>query len=115
AAAGYGKTTALAMTQEPGWLWYNLDPSDQSPRTLAARLCAAAGVEAVPAEGPESGEALALEMASRLEGRLLTITLDRYQQLANSPEVGNLLSELLVMLPTLALRIATRVRPALAL
>jgi len=25
APAGYGKTTALAMTHHPGWHWYNLD------------------------------------------------------------------------------------------
>src|SRR5256885_13023542 len=93
AAAGYGKTTALAMTQGPEWLWYNLDGSEQSPRALAARLCGALGVEPLRAHGSGRGEAVALELASRLEGRPLTITFDRYQQLGHSPEVGSMLGE----------------------
>jgi DNA-binding SARP family transcriptional activator len=115
AAAGYGKTTTLAASQQPGWHWYNLDASDQSPRILAGRLCTALGAEGLPQDGPESGEAVALEVASRLEGRMPTITLDRYQQLGHAPEVGSMLAALLVLLPWLALRIATRTRPALPL
>jgi DNA-binding SARP family transcriptional activator len=115
AAAGYGKTTALAMTQQPGWHWYNLDGSDRSARILATRLCSALGIESLPPNGSANGEAVALELANRLEGRALTITFDRYQQLGHAPEVGRMLGELLVLLPTLALRIATRTRPALPL
>jgi DNA-binding SARP family transcriptional activator len=115
AAAGYGKTTALAMTQPSESLWYNLDRSDHQARVLASRLCAALGVAPLPADVPASGEALALEMADELQGRELTITFDRFQQLGDAPEVGRLLSELLLVVPGLSVRLATRTRPTLPL
>ena len=115
AAAGYGKTTALAATQDADWLWYNLDRGDSSPLTLASRLSLVLDVEPPAPTTPPVGDALAAELADRLAGRSLTITFDRYQQLGYAPEVGRLLSELLVLVPTLALRIATRTRPALPL
>jgi DNA-binding SARP family transcriptional activator len=115
AAAGYGKTTALAMTQPPDSLWYNLDRSDHEPRALANRLCVALGLAPLSADVPAAGEALALEMADELQGRELTITFDRFQQLGDAPEVGRLLSELLAVVPGLSIRLATRVRPTLPL
>ncbi|MBO0686437.1 MAG: hypothetical protein J2P45_25090, partial [Candidatus Dormibacteraeota bacterium] len=115
APAGYGKTTALALTQRPGWHWYSLDCSDREPRTLASRLCGALGVEQLPAQGPADGEAVALELAARLDGQELTVTFDRYEQLGHAPEVGRMLDRLLALLPGLALRVATRTRPELAL
>jgi DNA-binding SARP family transcriptional activator len=115
AAAGYGKTTALAMTQPPDSLWYNLDRSDHEPRALANRLCIALGLAPLSADVPAAGEALALEMADELQGRELTITFDRFQQLGDAPEVGRLLSELLAVVPGLSIRLATRVRPTLPL
>src|SRR6266568_3527729 len=96
AAAGYGKTTALAVTQPAGGLWYNVDRSDGSPRALATRLATALGVTPPRPEVPAVGEALALELADGLQGRTLTITFDRFQLLGDAPEVGRLLSELLV-------------------
>lgn len=115
AAAGYGKTTALAMTQPADSLWYNLDRSDHEPRVLANRLCIALGLAPLSPDLPAAGEALALEMADELQGREVTITFDRFQQLGDAPEVGRLLSELLVVVPGLSIRLATRVRPTLPL
>jgi len=115
AAAGYGKTTALAMTQPPEGLWYNLDRSDHSPLTLVSRLCAALDLPVPAPETPPLGEALALDMADALQGRALTITLDRFQHLGEAPEVGRLLSELLLLVPGLSIRLATRTRPTLPL
>ena len=115
AAAGYGKTTALAMTQPPDSLWYNLDRSDHQPQVLASRLCAALGLTPLPADVPAAGEALAVEMADELQGRELTITFDRFQQLGDAPEVGRLISELLLVVPGLSVRLATRTRPTLPL
>jgi len=115
AAAGSGKTTALAATHAHGHLWYNLDRGDQSPVALASRFAAALDVDPLPPDVEPSGQAVAAHLAERLHGRLLTITLDRYQQLGEAPEVGNLLSELLELLPALSLRVATRTRPALPL
>jgi DNA-binding SARP family transcriptional activator len=115
AAAGYGKTTALAMTQPPDGLWYNLDRSDHSPLALATRLCAALDLPAPSPDVPPLGEALALELADALQGRTLTITLDRFQHLGEAPEVGRLLSELLMLVPGLSIRLATRTRPTLPL
>lgn len=115
AAAGYGKTTALAMTQPNEGLWYNLDRSDSSPSMLATRLCTALGLPAPDADVPPLGEALALDIADSLQGRALTITLDRFQHLGDAPEVGRLLSELLLLVPGLSIRLATRTRPTLPL
>jgi DNA-binding SARP family transcriptional activator len=115
AAAGYGKTTALAMTQPSDSLWYNLDRSDHQPQVLASRLCGALGLAQPGPDVPPSGEALALEMADELQGRELTITFDRFQQLGDAPEVGRLLSELLLVVPGLSIRLATRTRPTLPL
>jgi len=115
AAAGYGKTTALAMTQPLDSLWYNLDRSDHQPHVLASRLCAALGIAPPPPGVPATGEALALEMADELQGRELTITFDRFQQLGDAPEAGRLLSELLQVVPDLSIRLATRTRPTLPL
>jgi len=115
AAAGYGKTTALAMTQPPDSLWYNLDRSDHQPQVLACRLCAALGLPPPPPDAPATGEALALAMADELQGRELTVTFDRFQQLGDAPEVGRLLSELLLVVPGLSVRLATRTRPTLPL
>src|SRR5207302_10540615 len=64
---------------------------------------------------PPLGEALAREMADSLQGRQLTITLDRFQHLGDAPEVGRLLSELLTLVPDLSIRLATRTRPTLPL
>jgi DNA-binding SARP family transcriptional activator len=115
AAAGYGKTTALAMTQPDGALWYNLDRSDHSPLALASRLCTALGMPPPPHDVAPLGESLALELADTLQGRSVTITLDRFQHLGDAPEVGRLLSELLVLVPDLSIRLATRTRPTLPL
>jgi DNA-binding SARP family transcriptional activator len=115
AAAGYGKTTALAATQEPAWLWYNLDAGDRDPFRLASRL---SSVLSVAPPGPElaaHGDRMALELADCLYGRSLTITFDRCERLTDAPEAGALLSELLVQLPGLCLRLATRTRPPLPL
>jgi len=115
AAAGYGKTTALAATQQPEWLWYNLDCRDSCPLTLAGRLCQALEVTPPDPELPALGEVVAADLAHRLQGRTLTITLDRYERLGDGAEVGRLLGELLVLVPGLSLRIATRTRPGLPL
>jgi len=115
AAAGSGKTTALAATQEPGWLWYNLDRGDQSPVVLGSRLASALGLEPLAPDLAPLGEVVAAELAQRLGGRPLTITLDRYQQLGEAAEVGRLLSEVLDLLPAVSLRIASRTRPLLPL
>jgi DNA-binding SARP family transcriptional activator len=115
AAAGYGKTTALAMTQPPDGLWYNLDRSDHSPQVLANRLCLALDLPPPRPDIAPLGEALALEMADALQGRSLTITFDRFQHLGEAPEIGRLLSELLVVVPDLSIRLATRTRPTLPL
>ncbi|HXM54771.1 MAG TPA: BTAD domain-containing putative transcriptional regulator [Candidatus Dormibacteraeota bacterium] len=115
AAAGYGKTTALAMTQPPDGLWYNLDRSDHSPQVLANRLCVALDLPPPGPDVPPLGEALALEMADALHGRSLTITFDRFQHLGEAPEVGRLVSELLLLVPDLSIRLATRTRPTLPL
>jgi DNA-binding SARP family transcriptional activator len=115
AAAGYGKTTALAATQPPDSLWYNLDRSDHEPRVLAIRLCVALGLPPPAPDVAASGEALALEMADELQGRELTITFDRFEQLGDAPEVGRLLKELLLAAPGVSIRLATRVRPTVPL
>lgn len=115
AAAGYGKTTALAMTQPEDGLWYNLDRSDHSPLALASRLCTALGLPPPPHDVAPLGESLALELADLLQGRSLTVTLDRFQHLGDAPEVGRLLSELLMLVPDLSIRLATRTRPTLPL
>jgi DNA-binding SARP family transcriptional activator len=115
AAAGYGKTAALAATQRRGWLWYNLDRSDSNPHTLAVRLSRALGVERLPSDLAFDGKAVAPELARRLEGPQRTITFDRYEQLGDAGEVGRLLGELLELLPSLCLRVATRARPAMPL
>ena len=115
AAAGYGKTTALAMTQEEGWLWYNVDSGDQSLMTAAARLCSALGLQPPPRDMPGTGEAMAIELAGLLAGRSLTVTLDRFQLIGDAQEVGRLLSDLLDLAPGLSLRLATRIRPPLPL
>jgi DNA-binding SARP family transcriptional activator len=115
AAAGYGKTTALAMTPPPDGLWYNLDRSDQAPLVLAQRLCAALDLPQPSPDTPPLGEALALVLADGLQGRSLSITFDRFQHVGEAPEVGRLLSELLLMVPGLAVRLATRTRPCLPL
>ena len=115
AAAGYGKTTSLAMTQPEDGLWYNLDRSDHSPSVLAGRLCSALGLPIPGPDVPPLGEALALEIADSMQGSTLVITLDRFQQLGDAPEVGRLLSELLLLVPGLSIRLATRTRPTLPL
>jgi DNA-binding SARP family transcriptional activator len=115
AAAGYGKTTALAATQPPESLWYNLDRSDHEPRVLASRLCVALGLTPPSPDVPAAGEALALDMADELQGREMTITFDRFEQLGDAPEVGRLLKELLLAAPGLSVRLATRVRPTVPL
>ena len=115
AAAGYGKTSALAATQKPGWLWYSLDWSDGRPATLATRVTAALGLEPIQAGPSTSGEALAAELAERLADRPLTITFDRYEQLRDAREVGRFVSELLQLVPSFSLRLGTRTRPELPL
>lgn len=115
AAAGYGKTSALAATQGPGWLWYSLDWTDGWPATLARRVTAALGLEPIKADGSASGEAVAAELAERLADRPLTITFDRYEQLGEAREVGRFVSELLELVPSFSLRLATRTRPDLPL
>jgi DNA-binding SARP family transcriptional activator len=115
AAAGYGKTTALAGTQSPDWIWYNLDSADRSPLVLAARLCATLCLEPLPGNLPPRGAPIAHELAIRLQGRTLTITLDNGQQLRDAPEAGRLLAELLELVPGLGLRVGTRTRPPLPL
>lgn len=115
AAAGYGKTSALAATQAPDWLWYSLDWTDGWPLTLATRVTAALGLDPIKADLSASGEALAAQLAERLEDRPLTITFDRYEQLGDAPEVGRFLSELLQLVPSLSLRLGTRTRPDLRL
>lgn len=115
ACAGYGKTTALAAGQRAEWTWYNLDATDREAATLAQRLSLALHVDPPPAATPPAGELLGLELAHRLEGRAVTLTLDRCEQLGDSAEAGRLLSELLLAAPALALRVATRTRPALPL
>lgn len=115
APAGYGKTTALANSHQPDWLWYNLDWTDQCPRTLAMRLGAALGLEPLPGDLPADGEAAALELALRAPGRGPTITFDRYQRLGHAPQIGRFLAELLALLPGLSVRLATRTRPAMPL
>jgi DNA-binding SARP family transcriptional activator len=115
APAGYGKTTALAASQGPGWLWYSLDWSDSRPLTLAGRVTAALGLEPIKAGSPLSGEAVAAELAERLSDRPLTITFDRYEQLGEAREVGRFVSELLQLVPSFSLRLATRTRPHLPL
>jgi DNA-binding SARP family transcriptional activator len=115
AAAGYGKTTALAMTQEAGWLWYNVDSGDQSPLAVAARLCSALGLQPPPRDLPSNGEAMAIELAGLLAGRALTVTLDRFELIGEAHEAGRLLSDLLELAPGLSMRLATRIRPPLPL
>jgi DNA-binding SARP family transcriptional activator len=115
AAAGSGKTTALAMTHDPSWLWYNLDGGDRSPAVLAARLAGVLRVEPPPEHVDSTGEVLAAELAQRLAGRPLGITFDRCEQLGDAPEAGRLLNTLMDLLPALSLRIATRTRPPLPL
>jgi DNA-binding SARP family transcriptional activator len=115
AAAGSGKTAALAATHEPGWLWYNLDRGDQSPLVLGSRLAAALGLQPLDPDLAPLGEVVAAELGQRLGGRPLTITLDRYQQLGEAAEVGRMLSELLDVLPAVSFRIASRTRPLLPL
>lgn len=115
ASAGYGKTTALAATQEPDWLWYNLDRSDSRPATLALRIAAALDLEAVEVAPCAPGEAVAAELAPRLAGTPLTITFDRWERLGEAREVGRFMSELLLLVPCFGLRLATRVRPDLPL
>ena len=113
AGAGYGKTTALAAGHRREWVWYNLDATDQEPQALGQRLSLALHVDP-PAADP-AAEVLALELAQRLQGRAVTLTLDRWEQLGDSAAAGRLLSELLLASPALALRVATRTRPALPL
>jgi DNA-binding SARP family transcriptional activator len=115
AAAGYGKTTGLAMTRPADSLWYNVDRSDHQAHVLASRLCTALGLTPPPLDPDASAEALAVGIADELQGRELTVTFDRFEQLADSPEVGRLLSELLLAAPGLSVRLASRVRPALPL
>lgn len=113
AAAGYRKSAALAATQEPGWLWYNLDLGDRCPRAFGDRLCAVLAVEPLPPGLPAAGDPVARELAARLRGRPVTITLDRYEHVGRAPELGVLLSLLPKLAPDLAVRLATRVRPGL--
>jgi DNA-binding SARP family transcriptional activator len=115
AGAGYGKTTALAAGHRPEWTWYNLDATDREPATLAQRLSLALHVDPPAASTVVVGEVLGLELAHRLQGRAVTLTLDRCEQLGDSAEAGRLLSELVLAAPALALRVATRTRPALPL
>jgi DNA-binding SARP family transcriptional activator len=115
AGAGYGKTTALAAGQRPEWTWYNLDATDREPATLAQRLGLALQVDPLGSDRTATGEVLALELADRLQGRAVTVTLDRFEQLGDSTAAGRFLSELLLAAPALALRVATRTRPALPL
>jgi DNA-binding SARP family transcriptional activator len=115
AGAGYGKTTALAAGHRPEWTWYNLDATDREASTLAQRLSGALHVDPPVAAKPASGELLGLELAHRLQGRAVTLTLDRCEQLGDSTEAGRLLSELVLAAPALALRAATRTRPMLPL
>jgi DNA-binding SARP family transcriptional activator len=115
AGAGYGKTTALAAGHRPEWTWYNLDATDREPATFAQRLSLALQVDSAAPDASATGEVLALELAHRLQGRAITLTLDRCEQLGDSVEAGRFLSELLLAAPALALRVATRTRPALPL
>jgi DNA-binding SARP family transcriptional activator len=115
AGAGYGKTTALAAGHRPGWTWYNLDATDREPATFAQRLGIALQVDPPASDASTTGEVLALELAHRLQGRAITLTLDRCEQLGDAAEAGRFLSELLLAAPALALRVATRTRPALPL
>jgi DNA-binding SARP family transcriptional activator len=116
AGAGYGKTTALAAGHRPDWTWYNLDATDREPAALAQRLAVAMQVDSpLPRDASAPGEVLALELAQRLQGRTVTVTLDRFEQMGEAVEAGRFLSELLLAAPALALRVATRTRPALPL
>lgn len=115
AGAGYGKTTVLAAGHRPEWTWYNLDATDRDPAVLAQRLSAALRVDPPGTDPSAAGEVLALELAQRLQGRAVTLTLDRCEQLGDGPEPGRFLSELLLAAPALALRVATRTRPTLPL
>jgi hypothetical protein len=114
AAAGYGKTTALAATHGAGSTWYNLDATDREPAAFAVRLSLAIGLEPPLTEGA-APEVLAMELARRLQGQTTTVTLDRCEQLGEAAALGQLLSELLLLAPALALRMATRTRPPLPL
>lgn len=115
AAAGYGKTVSLAATQRPEWLWYSLDWTDGWPLTLAERLTAALDLEPIETDPDISVEAVASELAQRLVDRPVTITFDRYEQIGDGREIGRLLGELLQLLPSFSIRLATRVRPDLPL
>jgi DNA-binding SARP family transcriptional activator len=115
AAAGSGKTTALAMTHDPAWLWYNVDRGECSPVVLASLLATAVGVEPPPPDVAAPGEVVAAELARRLGGRRLCVTFDRGEQLGEAPEVGRLLSTLMDLAPALSVRLATRTRPPLPL
>jgi DNA-binding SARP family transcriptional activator len=115
APAGYRKTAALAVTQAPGWLWYNLDLGDRCPLAFAGRLCAVLDLEPLPRGLPPAGDLVAAELAWRLRGRRLTVTCDRYERLGDAPELARLLAELLALLPGFSLRVTTRVRLPLPL
>jgi DNA-binding SARP family transcriptional activator len=115
ACAGYGKTTVLAATHHPDWAWYNLDVADRDPATFAQRLSHALCLEPPANNAPGAGEALALELAQRLQGRPTVLTLDRYEQVRYAAELGRFLGELLLLAPALAVRAATRIRPSLPL
>jgi len=115
AGAGYGKTTVLAAGHRPDWTWYNLDATDREPANLAQRMGQALRVDQPAPDPSETAEVLALELAQRLQGRAVTVTLDRCEQLGEAVEAGRFLSELLLAAPALALRVATRTRPSLPL
>src|SRR5215469_9305257 len=67
AAAGYGKTTALAAGSHPSWVWYNLDATDRELATFAQRLSLALHAAVPATDVPATGEVLALELAQRLQ------------------------------------------------
>lgn len=113
AGAGYGKTATLAATHRAGWAWYNVDRSDNTADQFAARLAGALGLDPPADPSRPGGEAAAFELANRLQGRPVTMTLDRYEHVADSVEIGRFLSELLVLAPAISIRVATRSRPAL--
>src|SRR5262245_11170935 len=62
AAERKGKTTENAGTQQPGWLWYNLDSSDSDPRRLAGRLVEVLGVGPLPLGEPMAADAVAMAL-----------------------------------------------------
>jgi len=117
APAGFGKSLALLGAPGPyPRAWYNADATDGDAGVFARRLAHLLGVRRLVDPASDSAEGWAAALATGLPAAKTTLDIDSGERIAGSHAAGSLLAMLLELAgDRLAIRLATRSRPAMPL